>query len=98
MKKGPRSAAQRLPKERTVMKVAQHLQFNIRRRTLLGGAAASAFSLAAPNVTRAQTGPDIPIGVLLPFTGSQGAYGGDMRKAAELPTAMINDAGGILGG
>ena len=54
------------------------------RRTVLGGmAAAGAFTLAAPYVARAQQG-DINIGVLLPFTGSQGAYGPDMRKAAEL--------------
>lgn len=53
--------------------------------------------LAAPYVVRA-AGEDIPIGVLLPFTGSQGAYGADMRKAAEITTKLINDAGGVLGG
>jgi branched-chain amino acid transport system substrate-binding protein len=68
------------------------------RRTVLGGmAAAGAFTLAAPYVARAQQG-DINIGALLPFTGSQGAYGPDMRKAAELTTKIVNDAGGILGG
>jgi branched-chain amino acid transport system substrate-binding protein len=68
------------------------------RRTLLSGiAGAGAAVIAAPYVARAESA-DIPIGVLLPFTGSQGAYGPDMRKAAELTTKMINDAGGILGG
>jgi branched-chain amino acid transport system substrate-binding protein len=71
---------------------------SIPRRTVLGGmAAAGAFTLVAPGVSRAQQS-DIDIGVLLPFTGSQGAYGPDMRKAAELTTKILNDAGGILGG
>ena len=69
----------------------------IPRRTVLGGMAAGAFTLAGPYVARAQQA-DINIGVLLPFTGSQGAYGPDMRKAAELTTKIVNDAGGILGG
>lgn len=68
----------------------------VSRRTVVGGLAAAA--VAAPYVARAQGGGDIPIGVLLPFTGSQGAYGPDMRKAAELTVGRINDAGGVLGG
>lgn len=69
------------------------------RRGVLTGIAgtAGAASLGAPWVARAQ-GADIPIGVLLPFTGSQGAYGPDMRKAAEITAKKINDGGGILGG
>jgi len=67
------------------------------RRTVLAGGAVAAMTIAAPYVARADTS-DIPIGVLLPFTGSQGAYGPDMRKAAELTAKLINDAGGILGG
>src|SRR5262245_50346983 len=70
----------------------------IPRRSVLGGmAAAGALTVASPYVARAQQS-DINIGVLLPFTGSQGAYGPDMRKAAELTTKIINDAGGVLGG
>jgi branched-chain amino acid transport system substrate-binding protein len=68
-----------------------------RRRILSGIGAAGAAVLGAPNIARAQDS-EIPIGVLLPFTGSQGAYGPDMRKAAEITTKMIGDAGGILGG
>src|SRR5262245_51360464 len=68
---------------------------SIPRRSVLGGmAAAGALTVARPYVARAQQG-DINIGVLLPFTGSQGAYGPDMRKAA---TKIVNDAGGVLGG
>ena len=60
-------------------------------------AAAGALTVARPYVARAQQS-DINVGVLLPFTGSQGAYGPDMRKAAELTTKIVNDAGGVLGG
>jgi branched-chain amino acid transport system substrate-binding protein len=67
------------------------------RRDLLSGAAASGAALAAPGIARAAA-EDIPIGVLLPFTGSQGAYGPDMRKAAELTANLFNGNGGILGG
>jgi branched-chain amino acid transport system substrate-binding protein len=68
------------------------------RRTVLAGlATAGATAFSAPYIARAQA-DEINIGVLLPFTGSQGAYGPDMRKAAEITTKMISDAGGILGG
>lgn len=71
---------------------------SVDRRTVLSGIAGAGVALAsAPYIARAESA-DIPIGVLLPFTGSQGAYGPDMRKAAEITTKMINDAGGILGG
>jgi branched-chain amino acid transport system substrate-binding protein len=70
----------------------------ITRRRLLGGAAVGAFVLTAPwSRSRAQ-GVEIPIGMVLPFSGATGAYGPDMKKAAELMVARINDAGGILGG
>ena len=68
-----------------------------RRKVLAGIATTGASVLGAPYVVRAQDN-EIPIGVLLPFTGSQGAYGPDMRKAAEITNKMISDAGGILGG
>lgn len=72
----------------------------VKRRTVLRGmAAAGGFVAAAPYIGSSfAAGEDINIGVLLPFTGSQGAYGPDMRKAAELTAKKINDAGGILGG
>ena len=70
---------------------------HLNRRQVLSGAAATAASLGASKAARAEA-DDIPIGVLLPFTGSQGAYGPDMRKAAELTAKLFNDAGGVLGG
>lgn len=70
----------------------------MKRRTVLQGmATAGGFVVAAPYIGYAAS-EDINIGVLLPFTGSQGAYGPDMRKAAEISAKKINDAGGILGG
>ncbi len=75
---------------------ANGLKLN-RRQILSGAAAGSAALLAAPYVARSQS-TAIPIGVLLPFTGSQGAYGPDMRTAAQLTAKLFNDNGGILGG
>lgn len=46
----------------------------------------------------AQEAGDIPIGMVLPFTGATGPYGPDMKKSADLVVKAINDAGGILGG
>src|SRR5258708_19302742 len=60
----------------------------IPRRTMLGGmAGAGALSVAWPYLPRAQQG-DINIGVLLPFTGSQGASRPHLRKAPPLPTQI----------
>ena len=35
---------------------------------------------------------------MLPFSGATGAYGPDMKKAAEIVVKMVNDGGGLLGG
>jgi len=48
--------------------------------------------------TLAQAAGDIPIGMVLPFTGATGPYGPDMKKSADLVVKAINEAGGILGG
>ncbi len=65
------------------------------RRALLIGT--SSLCLPAWGVARAQ-GADIPLGFVIPFTGSTGPYGPDMKKAAELATGLVNGSGGILGG
>jgi branched-chain amino acid transport system substrate-binding protein len=72
----------------------------ITRRDLLGGAGAliGVFTGTAPWGRARAQGADIPIGMVLPFSGATGAYGPDMKKAAALMVARINDAGGILGG
>ena len=46
----------------------------------------------------AQAASEIPIGMVLPFSGATGPYGPDMKKAAELVVKIVNDSGGILGG
>ncbi|MDA9391840.1 hypothetical protein WN73_14685 [Bradyrhizobium sp. CCBAU 45394] len=46
----------------------------------------------------AEGAAEIPIGMVLPFTGATGPYGPDMKKAADLIVKTINDAGGVLGG
>ncbi len=70
-----------------------------RRRILTTAMAAGATTLAAPFIrpSWAATGP-VKIGMVIPFTGSTGAYGPEMEKAAKLAMKTINDAGGILGG
>ncbi len=61
---------------------------------LAGGAA-----LAAPALYNAAAqAAEIPIGMVLPFSGATGAYGADMRKAGQLVVDQVNGAGGILGG
>ncbi|RTL72945.1 MAG: amino acid ABC transporter substrate-binding protein [Hyphomicrobiales bacterium] len=71
----------------------------VTRRHALGALGASAASVAFPFVISARAqAAEIPIGMVLPFSGATGAYGPDMKKAAELVVGRINDAGGILGG
>lgn len=75
------------------------LSLNPTRRQVIGAAGAGAVAAAFPWVRRARAqGADIPVGMILPFSGATGAYGPDMKKAAELVVAQVNDAGGILGG
>lgn len=68
----------------------------ISRRTLLGGAAALAGTLAAPPIVWAQ-GEPIRIATLTPLTGAGGPYGPVMVKAAKAVVDEVNAAGGVLG-
>lgn len=71
----------------------------VTRRQALGALGASGAMLAFPSLQAARAqGAEIPIGMVLPFSGATGAYGPDMKKAAELVVSRINEAGGILGG
>jgi len=67
-----------------------------RRRLLAGMGLAPLAGLALP--AAAQAAADIPLGMVLPFSGATGPYGPDMKKAADIVVKMVNDAGGILGG
>ncbi len=67
-----------------------------RRHVIAGLGASSLIGLAAaPAVAQ---GAEIPIGMVLPFSGATGPYGADMKKAADIVVKIINDGGGILGG
>lgn len=67
------------------------------RRTVLAGLGSIPLASTMKMPAIAQAG-DIPIGMVLPFSGATGPYGPDMKKAADLVVGKINDAGGILGG
>lgn len=71
--------------------------FSPNRRMVLAGLGSLplGFSLGASAIAQAV---DVPIGMVLPFSGATGAYGPAMKQAAELVVAKVNNAGGILGG
>jgi branched-chain amino acid transport system substrate-binding protein len=52
--------------------------------------------LSAPSILRAEE-EMIKIGALVPLSGSGGAYGPDMIKAAQYVVDQVNGAGGVLG-
>ena len=70
---------------------------SLNRRQMVGALGVSLAGLGL-RPSFAQGAGDIPIGMVLPFTGATGPYGPDMKKAADLMVKAINDAGGILGG
>ena len=70
---------------------------SLNRRQVVGALGVSLAGLG-PRPSIAQGASDVPIGMVLPFTGATGPYGPDMKKAADLMVKTINDAGGILGG
>ncbi|NMN58224.1 MULTISPECIES: ABC transporter substrate-binding protein [unclassified Xanthobacter] len=67
------------------------------RRHVVAGLASlpAAALLGRPAAAQAA---EIPVGMVLPFSGATGPYGPDMKKAAEMVVRWVNDAGGILGG
>ncbi|WP_165421426.1 ABC transporter substrate-binding protein [Bradyrhizobium sp. Leo170] len=69
----------------------------LNRRQLVGMMGVSLAGLAVRPGFALGAG-EIPIGMVLPFTGATGPYGPDMKKAADLVVKTINDASGVLGG
>ncbi|MGU3663539.1 ABC transporter substrate-binding protein [Methylobacterium sp. A49B] len=69
----------------------------LNRRRLLAGLGLGPLAIRSICGAAAQ-GAEIPLGFVIPFTGATGPYGPDMKKAAELATKTVNEAGGILGG
>lgn len=70
--------------------------FAISRRTLMGGAAASAL-IASPSVILAQTPDVIRFGHLTPRTGFLGPLGEYGVMAVDMAVEEINAAGGVMG-
>jgi branched-chain amino acid transport system substrate-binding protein len=68
------------------------------RRHVVAGLGATSLTAIAGKPTFAQGADEIPIGMILPFSGATGPYGPDMKKAADIVVKIINDSGGILGG
>jgi len=62
------------------------------RRHLLAGAAATAASLAAPAIVRAQGGA-LKVGVLLPRSGFEAGIGQDCQRGVELAPAILKSLG-----
>src|SRR5271157_2868091 len=62
------------------------------RRHLLAGAAATAVSLAAPSIGRAQGGP-LKVGVLLPRSGFEAGIGQDCQRGVEVAPAILKSLG-----
>jgi branched-chain amino acid transport system substrate-binding protein len=74
-------------------------RFVMNRRAVLAGVGSLPLAVALGRPALAQAaGGDVPLGMVLPFSGATGAYGPAMKQAAELVVSKVNAAGGILGG
>jgi branched-chain amino acid transport system substrate-binding protein len=62
------------------------------RRHLIAGAAATAATLAAPAIGRAQGGP-LKVGVLLPRSGYEAGIGQDCQRGVEIAPAIFKSMG-----
>jgi len=62
------------------------------RRRLLAGAAATAATIAAPSIGRAQSGP-LKVGVLLPRSGFEAGIGQDCQRGVDIAPAILKSMG-----
>jgi branched-chain amino acid transport system substrate-binding protein len=62
------------------------------RRRLLAGAAATAATVAAPAILRAQSGP-LKVGVLLPRSGFEAGIGQDCQRGVDIAPAILKSLG-----
>ncbi|HEY1983135.1 MAG TPA: ABC transporter substrate-binding protein, partial [Xanthobacteraceae bacterium] len=62
------------------------------RRRLLAGAAATAATMAAPAIGRAQGGP-LKVGVLLPRSGFEAGIGQDCQRGVDVAPAILKSLG-----
>ena len=64
----------------------------LNRRRLLRSAAATAVTLAAPAIVRAQSGP-LKVGVLLPRSGFEASIGQDCQRGVDIAPGMFKSLG-----
>ena len=62
------------------------------RRHLLAGAAATAATVAAPAILRAQGGP-LKVGVLLPRSGYEAGIGQDCQRGVDIAPGILKSLG-----
>jgi branched-chain amino acid transport system substrate-binding protein len=62
------------------------------RRHVLAGAAATAATLAAPAIVRAQNGP-LKVGVILPRSGYEAGIGQDCQRGVDITPAILKSLG-----
>ncbi len=62
------------------------------RRHLLAGAAATAATIAAPAIVRAQGGP-LKVGVILPRSGYEAGIGQDCQRGVDITPAVLKELG-----
>jgi branched-chain amino acid transport system substrate-binding protein len=80
--------------------IGQFMRSAISRRALVAGAAAIPVLVAAATLDNARAAEDVPVGILLPLSGSVAPIGINNRRGHELAIEEINANGGIksLGG
>jgi branched-chain amino acid transport system substrate-binding protein len=64
------------------------IRLHLTRRRLLAGAAATAATVAAPAILRAQSGP-LKVGVLLPRSGFEAGIGQDCQRGVDIAPAIL---------
>jgi len=64
----------------------------LNRRRLLRSAAATAVTLAAPAIVRAQSGP-LKVGVLLPRSGFEASIGQDCQRGVDIAPGIFKSLG-----
>src|SRR6516164_2799283 len=68
-----------------------------RRRLLVGTGLASLLAKQAGAAPASPARPDLPIGMLFPFSGTLALFGDESFRGLELATRERNAAGGLLG-
>jgi branched-chain amino acid transport system substrate-binding protein len=74
------------------MEAMTRSRIDANRRHLLAGAAATAATLAAPAILRAQSGP-LKVGVILPRSGFEAGIGQDCQRGVDITPAVLKSLG-----